>query len=568
MDAPPSRYARRASLTPQPSAKRDAALYCVQCGTSLPLNSRFCLACGTPVPAEAAAVRPAPAAVGADGAATLKQLLQQELGGELTVGEETARGPLTVTFSGVEPRGQRTVDVHAVPQAVAHIERGVVDRLLRAARAASRVRHPRINPVLRVAAGDRLAWYVTARPDGEPLQALLERDWQLPVDRVVSIIGQAATALGAAHELGVVHGDLTPASIMVDANDGVIVRDFGIARAARAASSGPGADAGYNYQAPELDGAASANPLAAAGVEGLLQPASVAADQYALGVIAYQMLTGSLPFIGSSPEAVRHEHQVAMVPPLAASRPDLPVALSTALERALSKNPGDRFPTVTRFAAAFRLAAQGRPSPTQPASKRTSDTLFFPEPARALRSTTTRNALAAVAVTGLLVLLAWQSRHAAWSSDTVNSRLVAPRPETVQTATSYGQTRMPAEFPEPNARPAAPESPPAEPEERPSESAKRPPTPAREQQRGGAAASRDAGGNVGFITLGTNPVSTIYINGVAAPSNPVRNWTVTPGRVYLRFEITDSGGVAVRDTSVVVPAGQSVNLGFVRIGGQ
>ena len=110
---------------------------------------------------------------------------------------------------------------------------------------------------------------------------------------------------------------------------------------------------------------------------------------------------------------------------------------------------------------------------------------------------------------------------------------------------------------------------PAEPEPQPTEeTAKRPAAAEREQPRRNTAERRETPENVGFITLGTNPVSTIYINGVAAPSNPVRNWTVTPGRVYLRFEMTDSGGVMVRDTSVVVPAGQSVNLGFVRIGSQ
>lgn len=533
----------------------------MQCGTSLPLTSRFCLACGTPVPAGAAPGVPAAPRPVAESSPTLKQQLQQELGGELALGDETGRGALTVTYSGTETRGQRKVEVHVVPPALANIERGIVDRLLRAARAAAKLRHPRITPVIRVAAGDRLAWYVTARSEGEPLHAVLERDWQLPVDRVVAIIGHAATAVGAAHELGVVHGDLTPASIVVDANDGVTVRDFGIARAARTAASAHGADGRFNYHAPELDGVASANPLAAAGVEGLLPPASPAADQYALGVIAYQMLTGSLPFIGSTPDAVRHEHQVAMVPPLAVSRPDLPVALSTVLERALSKNPGDRFPSVTRFAAAFRLAAQGRQNPTQPASKRTSDTLFFPEPARgALRPTAMRNALAACAATLVLVLAAWQSRHAAWSSDTVNSRLVAPRPEPVETVSSYGQAR--SDFPPPDVRPAEPELQPAE------AAGRRPPAAEREQPRRNTPGRREAPENVGFITLGTNPVSTIYINGVAAPSNPVRNWTVTPGRVYLRFEMTDTGGVMVRDTSVVVPAGQSVNLGFVRIGSQ
>src|SRR5207245_6621946 len=104
-------------------------------------------------------------------------------------------------------------------------------RFLRAARAAASLRHPHIVPIHRVAAGDRLCWYVTRHVQGETLEHQLERDWQLPIARAIEIATRVATALTYAHEPGVVHGDAAPRAVLLDERGFVFVRDFGIVRA-------------------------------------------------------------------------------------------------------------------------------------------------------------------------------------------------------------------------------------------------------------------------------------------------------------------------------------------------
>jgi serine/threonine protein kinase len=90
-----------------------------------------------------------------------------------------------------------------------------MQRMLRAARATAKLRHPRVVPVYRVAAGDRLCWFVTRPDDGETLSALLEREGPLPIDRVTALVNQVGAALTCAHEQNIVHGDLTPLSIVI-----------------------------------------------------------------------------------------------------------------------------------------------------------------------------------------------------------------------------------------------------------------------------------------------------------------------------------------------------------------
>jgi serine/threonine-protein kinase len=517
------------------------------------------------VPAPAAAA--APSAAPAGETAALRDALQQELGDDIVLGEEISRGPLTVSFRAVEKQSNRSVCVQVVPPRLADIERGVVDRLLRTARTASRLKHPRILPVLRVAAGDRLCWYVTRHDESETLEQLLEREYQLPVERVVSIAGHIATALSSAHDSNLPHGALTPASVLVGEGDAVCVRDFGISRASRTGLGQHGLDDGaYHYLAPEVD--AAAHPLAAAGIEGLAAPSDPAADQYALAVIVYLMLTGNLPFFGQSPEDIRREHRTSQVPPLSASRPELPAALSTVLERGMAKNPADRFPSVVRFAAALRQATQGRTSPSRAVSGRTSDTLYFPEAERA-RPVTVKHALIACVATLALILAAWRSSSAAWDTTAGSGRLVAPRPageQSVATGRSSlgGSAAVPDERRAPLDTGVVP--PPAAGGNQPNRRVL-----PEERSRNERAANRrgDASDDntMGFVTVGTNPQSTIYINNLASPTNPVRNWTTTAGRVFLRFEVTDSSGcVHSQEMTVNLAAGDTLNLGRIRLG--
>jgi serine/threonine-protein kinase len=181
--------------------------------------------------------------------------------------------------------------------------------------------------------------------DGQPLSALLAQartDGRvLDPDVVRDLMAQAADALGVAHRAGIVHRDVKPANLMVTPEGQVKVTDFGIARAADAAQiTRTGAVMGTpQYLAPEQ---ARGNPSV---------PAS---DVYALGVVAFECLTGRRPFEADTPVATALAHLQQPVPEL----PDtIPPDLAAVVQRAMAKDPADRYPDGTAFAAALREPA-------------------------------------------------------------------------------------------------------------------------------------------------------------------------------------------------------------------
>lgn len=161
---------------------------------------------------------------------------------------------------------------------------------------------------------------------GRPLSMIIERDGPLSPDRALDITAQAARALHAAHEAGVVHRDVKPANLLITPSWSVKITDFGIARAG---DTVPLTRAGIvmgtaHYLAPEL-------------VNGR-GPASASSDIYALGVVLYECLSGRRPFAGDNPLAVAMEHLNTTVPPI----PDLHPAIAGVLAATLEKDPAAR----------------------------------------------------------------------------------------------------------------------------------------------------------------------------------------------------------------------------------
>src|SRR2546425_535292 len=151
---------------------------------------------------------------------------------------------------------------------------------------------------------------------------------------------EAACALGHAHQRGVVHRDVKPANIMFDHHGRVMLTDFGISKALQAATgfTATGMIIGTpHYMAPEQ----------AKG-----QTVDGRADQYSLGIVGYRMLTSELPFSGDSVHTILYKHIFEEVPLAKTRRADVPDFLSTAIARALSKEPEQRFPTMEQFATA------------------------------------------------------------------------------------------------------------------------------------------------------------------------------------------------------------------------
>ncbi len=522
---------------------------CPRCATLLPDSSRYCLSCGASI--SDAGERTADFDVG------LQARLQEELGSEYTIEKELGRGGMAAVFLAHDQRLGRKVAVKVLPPELSFGQPGVVERFRREARTAATLDHPHIIPIYRVSGEGRLVWYVMKYLQGESVDRLLQRVWRLSVDATVRVVEQVAAALQHAHDAGVVHRDVKPANAVIDPKGWVTVTDFGIAKAIEGGDiTATGSTIGTPfYMSPEQ---CAGNPI------------SGAADQYALGVMTYQMLGGRVPFTGANVVDIIRRHCFDVVPSLAELRPELTTPVIQVVERALAKKPEDRFPSVTSFAMALDLAAKGvdvgASYPVRGAAMHAADTVIVNQPVKdrrkhprtpgapapAERGPRRLRAWAGggVAVAGLAalaVLQPWQSGAAPPPLDSAANppRQVAAVP--VDTAAADA-VRTPASS---DTTPRAPAPRPRrDPRVMPSSTTSRPPAPA---------------SGPAWITVGSRPNVPIQINGQSVPGNPVINYEVTSGRVRLRFMLTDSAGVSTPwDTVVTVTAGQRLSLGYLQ----
>ncbi|MEV6022833.1 protein kinase [Streptomyces sp. NPDC052036] len=220
------------------------------------------------------------------------------------------------------------------------------------AQTAGRLHHPHVVGVLDFGEHDGRLFLVMEFVDGDSLSRVLADDGPLPAERVARIAAQAAAGLAVAHQQGIVHRDIKPGNLLLDADGTVKIGDFGIARFMddpSAALTATGQIVGTSlYIAPE---------------RALGKPAGPPSDVYSLGCVLYQLLTGNPPFRADTPIAILHHHlDSAPVPPreLGVS---LPPAFENYLLSLLAKRPEDR-PTAQQAADWFGTGAwQGRPEP-------------------------------------------------------------------------------------------------------------------------------------------------------------------------------------------------------------
>ena len=191
----------------------------------------------------------------------------------------------------------------------------------------------------------QLAFLVMEFVDGQPLVSILHDEGRLPVDWTLHVLSQSADGLSAAHKAGVVHRDIKPGNLMVRPDGVVKLTDFGIAQARDAAP--------LTRTGMVVGTAQYLSPEQAQGME-----VTAASDVYSLGVVAYECLSGARPFDGASQVAIALAHINRPPPPLPA---DVPPAVRLLVERALAKDPADRFPDGGAFAEAIRRVAAGGP---------------------------------------------------------------------------------------------------------------------------------------------------------------------------------------------------------------
>ncbi|MBL8979143.1 MAG: serine/threonine protein kinase, partial [Gemmatimonadetes bacterium] len=204
-------------------------------------------------------------------------------------------------------------------------------------------------------------YYVMPYVEGETLRARLERERQLPVDDVVRLVTLMAGALDYAHARGVIHRDLKPENILLQAGQPVIA-DFGIALAVAQAGGSRITETGLSLGTPHY-----MSPEQATGDRVI----DARSDQYALGAVTYEMLSGEPPHTGPTSQAIIARLMTEAPRSVRATRPAVTPAMDAAIQRALAKPPADRFASCGEFAAAL---AAGAVTPAEPASPRSTRT--------------------------------------------------------------------------------------------------------------------------------------------------------------------------------------------------
>jgi len=239
-------------------------------------------------------------------------------------------------------------------------DRSSVERLRREAGLAMRLDHPNVCRIMRLGESeDGLIYLVMPFLEGELLADRELRDGPMELAIGIDLLRQVCAGLHHAHELQIVHRDLKPENIMLVVEDGgrqrAVVMDFGLAKERRADPAIAKLTAtGIILGTPEF--------MSPEQIRG--KPLDARSDVYALGIVAFEMFSGKLPFQGRNAQEMMIARLRGQPLPLRQFRPDLPAALEKALARAMATNPEQRYATALEFAAALAAHAPAPPAPT------------------------------------------------------------------------------------------------------------------------------------------------------------------------------------------------------------
>ncbi len=286
--------------------------------------------------------------------------------GRFEVRERLGAGAFGAVYRAFDPQLQRDIALKVPHRSVASDPKRV-ERFLREARSAAKLRHPNIVPVFDAGQDADRLYIASAFVAGEPLSETIEDDGIDP-KRAAKIVRAVAEALAYAHREGVVHRDVKPANIMLADQDEPLLMDFGLAGDVNSLEDfrlpDDERDDSESHDSARLTRAGSVMgtpsymaPEIARGQRGEAKPA---ADQFALGVVLFELLTGRTPFEGP-PAAVLHQVATEPIPSPAEFRKDLPTDLGAICMKALAKEPRDRYVTCQALADDLRRWLDGEP---------------------------------------------------------------------------------------------------------------------------------------------------------------------------------------------------------------
>ncbi len=332
---------------------------CPTCSSVVADGDRFCKQCGTEVSGisssmfngPGATASNTPAGMGLPAGSPWEQVLQRLRAvtvGEFEVGRELGRGGMAAVFLAQDISLNRRVAIKVMAPGLMMGD-DMIQRFRREAITIANLQHAHIVTVHAVRQMADLHFFVMQFVEGQSLDGVLRSRGALPAALVLPMLHQVGSALAYAHRRGVIHRDIKPGNILLSADGDALVTDFGIAKVAEGPTqTQTGMVVGTpSYMSPEQ--------CFASELDG-------ASDQYSLGIVAYQMLCGRVPFVGGTFEIMKG-HTTEPVPPLREFAPDVPPQVESAILRMLAKKPSDRFASFGEALAAMGAEPLGEHSP-------------------------------------------------------------------------------------------------------------------------------------------------------------------------------------------------------------
>lgn len=315
------------TFRPAVTSSPTISLACPRCGAAIGTRSSACAVCGAP--SGSSGMTP-------EQGGRILERIQAKIGDRFKLLELLGRGGMGIVFRAIETALDREVAIKVLaidpvfdPDAFARFERE--------AKLAARLDHPGIVPIFAVATHDSLAYYSMRLVRGGSIDDMIEAGRSLDLSQILGILRDVASALDYAHKNGVVHRDIKPANILLSETGHACVADFGIAKALGRGdgTTGTAVIGSPAYMSPE-------QWRGEATIDGR-------ADQYALAVVAFELITGRRPFRAEHPQELLRQHCTAEIPDIMSLRPGLDPSVGEAIARAMAKRSSERFGTVSAF---------------------------------------------------------------------------------------------------------------------------------------------------------------------------------------------------------------------------
>lgn len=519
-------------------------MICPRCSVAeISEDTHQCVLCG---------YAPSGAAVAVDRAAVeeMQDIVQKPLAGRFEIEQLIGRGKVSFVYSAREVATGNRVALKIIPLA-GPLDADLVRRFEREAGRAASLRHSHIVPIHGSGASGALLWYTMDQVKGHSLAQRLRDHGPMDLEACLRMLEQVASALDYAHRRSIIHGNLKSTDVLLDDDGWARVTDFAIMQAFGRSATGFGMPSARTpeYMAPE---------------QFYSRGTSASADQYALGVIAHECLSGALPFVGDSYEEIARLHQEATPTRLTEVREDVPLLIADAVEQALRKRPTDRFANVLDFVTVLRGGPPQGAEPMAPMEEPRGaphQVLTIQAPSRQLpRSYVIGGGVAALALAAvLLVARAGGGRDVATEGDF--RRSAPPAAPTVTSEPSPAAATPTPQQTREERQPAAqqPATPPpretaslaAQPAPEPVEARPQPvrqaPPPVRRPVRAEAAK----------LFVNATPWGSLYIDDELVGNTPKANLSLTPGTHVIRVQ---RDGFEPHEVEVEVAPGEEVRM--------